>query len=529
MSRTESTLTPATSKAVDIENMLATAAVESVALSQLIPSGLNVRRREPDADKISELARSIAVVGVLQNLVVIPDKGGKWAVVAGSRRLLALRQLQAYGQVSDDFTVPVKKVSAELGGLVSLTENTQREAMHPSEQLAVFRTLSESGKSAAEIAGLLGYTTRHVQKLLKLARVHTELLNALARDEINVDQLQALASCDDTEWQWQVWLQGEHLYDGREPRQLRNRVLNDEVCADDNAMLAFVGMAAYTSAGGEVRHDLFTDAGYLLHPSLLDALVIEKVANLALHLADNEGWSWSEGRLQSVKRWGEDSERYRLLPAPEVCDEEATGALEDALDAVYQEIESCEDRGEETSDTLRLLWEKQESIEGLLRERRSAVQMRAWSEEAKAGAGVVVSFDNGAIKVQRGIMRTDDDVSADTRTVDNHASNAAENAVAIDNASQCTMYSAALLRSLTAERTLAVQAALAKNPDVALVFLVHTLLLQFFGKKRSDIFRVNVENKRTELLTHIVGQAETRKAIIALTECENEVIQCLPI
>lgn len=249
MLRTESTLTPATSKAVDIENMLATAEVESVALNQLIPSGLNVRRREPDADKISELARSIAAVGVLQNLVVIPDKGDKWAVVAGSRRLLALRQLQAYGQVSDDFTVPVKKVSAEQGVLISLTENTQREAMHPSEQLAVFRTLSESGKSAAEIAGLLGYTTRHVQKLLKLARVHTELLNALARDEINVDQLQALASSDDTERQWQVWLQGEHLYDGREPRQLRNRVLNDEVCADDNAMLAFVGMAAYTSAG----------------------------------------------------------------------------------------------------------------------------------------------------------------------------------------------------------------------------------------------------------------------------------------
>lgn len=204
-----------------------------------------------------------------------------------------------------------------------------------------------------------------------------------------------------------------------------------------------------------------------------------------------------------------------------MCDEEATGALEDALDAVYKEIESCEDCGEETSDTLRLLWEKQESIEGLLRERRSAVQMRAWSEEAKAGAGVVVSFDNGAIKVQRGIMRTGDDVSANTHTIDNHASNAAENAVAIDNASQCTMYSAALLRSLTAERTLAVQAALAKNPDVALVFLVHTLLLQHFGNQRSDILRVNVENKRTELLTHIVGQAETRKAIIVLTECEK--------
>lgn len=64
-----------------------------------------------------------------------------------------------------------------------------------------------------------------------------------------------------------------------------------------------------------------------------------------------------------------------------MCDEEATRALEDAFDAVCQDIDSCEDRGEETSDTLRLLWEKQGSIEGLLREHRSAVQMRAWSEE----------------------------------------------------------------------------------------------------------------------------------------------------
>jgi len=62
----------------------------TIPLNKLIAWDSDVR--ETDTDKvISELAASIAAHGLLQSLVVRRDKRGKYAVVAGGRRLLALQ------------------------------------------------------------------------------------------------------------------------------------------------------------------------------------------------------------------------------------------------------------------------------------------------------------------------------------------------------------------------------------------------------------------------------------------------------
>ncbi|WP_231254891.1 ParB/RepB/Spo0J family partition protein, partial [Escherichia coli] len=79
-----------------------------------------------------------------------------------------------------------------------LTENGHRRDMHPAEQIAGFRAMAQEGKTAAQIGDLLGYSPRHVQRMLKLADLAPVILDALAEDRITTEHCQALALENDT-------------------------------------------------------------------------------------------------------------------------------------------------------------------------------------------------------------------------------------------------------------------------------------------------------------------------------------------
>src|ERR1700719_421625 len=81
--------------------------LKTVALSALSPSKDNPRRHI-DQDAIAGLAESIKTDGVLQNLVVAKNGDGKFRVVSGSRRFLALKLLKRQGVIEGDYKVPVE-------------------------------------------------------------------------------------------------------------------------------------------------------------------------------------------------------------------------------------------------------------------------------------------------------------------------------------------------------------------------------------------------------------------------------------
>lgn len=414
MNTVKATTEPKVSKTDVIENVLAVAPVITVPPAKLVKSDLNVRKREPKPEAIAELAASIRAVGVLQNLVVCKVKGGKYAVVAGGCRLLALQALREAGDVDDTYPVPCKAVLLADAVVVSLTENGQREDMHPADQIAAFRALSEDGQSAAQIAGLLGYSTRHVQKLLKLAAMHPNLLTLLAVDEINLDQLQALASTDSPDRQMQAWEVGDDFYNGREP-----------------AALALVGLNIYEAAGGEIRHDLFSDCGFVTDPLLLDTLTLQLLENIAAQLAAHEGWAWSMGRIDAIRTWGDDREYYNLLAQPtgELTELEQEAQTQRGLrhDELIEEGDSTAD-----PDDADALYKAAELIEAEISAVQERANIAAWDGQSKADGGVVVSFYRGELTVQRGVLRlvaeggdereddTGSDNSGDTNTTQHH-------------------------------------------------------------------------------------------------------------
>ena len=124
----------------------------TIALNKLLAWDGNVRRTEP-GKAIDELAASIAAQGLLQSLVVRKDKHGKYAVIAGRRRLFALKALAEAGTIKADTDIPCHVLDDEADATeISLAENVQREPMHPADEFDAFMALIESGMPPADVA-----------------------------------------------------------------------------------------------------------------------------------------------------------------------------------------------------------------------------------------------------------------------------------------------------------------------------------------------------------------------------------------
>jgi len=79
----------------------------------------------------------------------------------------------------------------------SLTENVQREAMHPADQFEAFAALVAKGRPIEDIAADFSVTPLVVQRRLKLANASPRLMADYRADIVTLDQLMALAITDD--------------------------------------------------------------------------------------------------------------------------------------------------------------------------------------------------------------------------------------------------------------------------------------------------------------------------------------------
>src|SRR5216683_7191081 len=79
----------------------------TVPLSSLLAPKGNPRRTLDNAE-VRTLARSIAVDGVLQNLIVRREGDEAFRVISGKRRFLALKLLKKQGAIDETYQVPVE-------------------------------------------------------------------------------------------------------------------------------------------------------------------------------------------------------------------------------------------------------------------------------------------------------------------------------------------------------------------------------------------------------------------------------------
>ncbi len=468
---------PAKTQETVLSALLAQTEEVSVPLASLIKSPLNVRTVPYSAESVSELAESIKGVGLLQNLVVHALPGDPYGVAAGGRRLAALNMLAERGIIPADWPVRVNVIPQELATAASMTENGQRRDMHPAEQIAGFRAMAQEGKTPAQIGDLLGYSPRHVQRMLKLADLAPVILDALAEDRITTEHCQALALENDTERQVQVFEAACQSGWGGKPevQTIRRLVTESEVAVAGNSKFRFVGADAFSP--DELRTDLFSDdEGGYVDCVALDAALLEKLQAVAEHLREAEGWEWCAGRMEPVGFCSEDAGTYHYLPEPEAV---LTEAEEERLNELMTRYDALENQCEES-----------DLLEAEMKLMRCMAKVRAWTPEMRAGSGVVVSWRYGNVCVQRGVqLRSEDDAADD-----------ADRTEQVQEKASVEEISLPLLTKMSSERTLAVQAALMQQPDKSLTLLAWTLCLNVFGSGAySKPAQISLECKHSSL------------------------------
>ena len=447
-----------------------------VPLSRLVlrPTGRNVRKTPRMS--IPELAASIQRVGLLQNLIVIASADGEhYEVVAGGRRLAALKLLAKKHRIAKDWEVPCLQVADGTARTASLTENVQREAMHPADQFEAFAALVMEGRPIEDIAADFSVTPLVVQRRLKLANVSPRLMADYRADAVSLDQLMALAITDDHAAQEAAFYDAPQWQ--RQPSALRDRLTEREIDAYRHPLARFVGLDTYEQAGGGVRRDLFAEGNtgvYLTDSALLERLAQDKLTGIAAEVKA-EGWAWVDATpamthadLQAFQR----APRERRSPTKREA--QRIERLQEKMQAIGEAIDAATDADDE--DKADALQEEGEAVGEQLQALEDGLQ--DYSPTVKAAAGVVVSIDrNGEAVIHRGLIREAEAKALRTleRLRQGFSGEDAESDDEGDDA-QAPAMSDRLAQRLSAHRTAALQIEVARHPQVALAALVHGMV-----------------------------------------------------
>ncbi len=480
--------------------------IEMIPLNRLVPSPANVRKVGTTVG-IEELAASIAAHGLLQNLQVRSGKGDKFEVVAGGRRLAALKLLAKQKAIAKTAEIGCNVLDGADAGEISLAENIIRVPMHPADQFDAFKAMADTGKGPEEIAGRFGCTPAIVRQRLKLASVSPRLMAVYRAGEMDLDQLMAFTLSDDHAAQEAVWFEGS----SHGPHAIRRALTATQIEADDR-LARFVGIDAYVAAGGALNRDLFQTEheGYLTDPALLNRLAAAKLEREA-DTVRAEGWAW----VEIVPDLGWETLRRFGRVAPQ-C-EPLSGEQAEELDRLSGEYEALtEQHGDDPEPEI---WQQMEALS----DRIDALSEgnKAWLAEDKARSGAFVGIaHDGRVTVERGLIRPEDRQEA------RHAAAADEGeAPSPARSADLAGLSDRLVEDLTAHRTAALRVMLADNPAVALAAVVHAMALPLFYSDTGSCLALRAQSP--DLRSSADGIAESR-AGQAWNEREAAWIRRLP-
>jgi ParB/RepB/Spo0J family partition protein len=263
----------------------------TIPLNTIAVSAANVRKTGA-ATGIDELAASIKAHGLINPILVVPatkevSKGkgkkkttslqvvkGRYDVIAGQRRVLALRQIHG-----EDSAVLVEAVVADVPEAkareLSLAENLTQLPMNAVDQLEAFSAI---GEPPAVLAQHFGVTERYVKQRLALANLVPDVLAMVRTDVLDLAQAAALTLAS-REFQQNVFLpavrKGEFwTHDGgRIKQQIHSQGISAEHAMFDRAL--YKGDMIRDLFSAETGEELFANAAEFWE---LQRAAVEKLA-----------------------------------------------------------------------------------------------------------------------------------------------------------------------------------------------------------------------------------------------------------
>jgi ParB family transcriptional regulator, chromosome partitioning protein len=355
------------------------------------------------------------------------------------------------------------------------------------------QALTNQGRSVEDIAERFGLAVATVRRRLKLAALSSKLIALYRDDGINLDQLMALTLTDDHAAQERAWFEAKPWC--RSSAAIRQTLTEGELQATGSALVRFVGIEAFETAGGVVRRDLFDpeDAGWIGDIGLLRRLATEKLEALA-DCQRREGWAWVEARIEldshGLREFAHCNPSLRPASADELAAMAEFNQREAELDAMTQAMSDAQSGSDMQAEQVDL--EEQD----IAAQRAAIVVARqTWTDEDKAQAGVIVTVGcDGDAEIIRGLVRHDNAqqpaaarkaVQAARAQKATHPKeltgtlSAAAAAAAVAPGRQA--FSAPLQKRLAAHKTIALQAVMVGDVQATLAALTFTLVQQVFG------------------------------------------------
>jgi len=481
----------------------ATITTTEISLAKLVPSPVNTRRTGTGAG-IEALAASIRAHGLLQSLVVRPkldgsgEPTGRFEVVAGGRRLAALKLLAKQKRIIKGIAVPCRVLDGE--GVddteASLAENVVRQDMHPSDQFEAFQALHEGGTGIEDIAARFGVSAHTVRQRLRLACISPVLIQAYRDEVLTLDHLTAFAVTEDREAQGRVFGQLQDWQ--RTPDTIRRLLTHALIPASDRKVI-FTGLDAYLAAGGKVQRDLFSEdrGGWITDAALLERLVAERMEREAEAIRA-EGWNWvAIGPNAQAAAWN----CRRVWPTMAVLSEADEARRSELADRYDDLAEQHNGNGGDLPDDVAAELERTDAELA-----RLGAKQEAWKPEDVAIAGVVLTLAaDGSLRAERGYVRAEDEPQPEPVTPDVGGSredggtgtggDAGETPIGgtvipirgkAEAEDKAPALSAALLAELQAHRTAGLQAAIAGQSELAVRVLLHALATDAFYSRHGE-------------------------------------------
>ena len=170
---------------------LATATAETdLDITTVHPSADNHRKTFNDAS-LQELAESIREVGVLQAIAVRPHTARGYEIIYGERRYRASLLAGAktikttiYNNITDDEAEDM-----------SLSENLQREEVHPTEEAKAFKRLLEKGRyDMYSLVSRFGRSEKYIYTRLKLNELYQPIGELLDNETITISVAEEIST-----------------------------------------------------------------------------------------------------------------------------------------------------------------------------------------------------------------------------------------------------------------------------------------------------------------------------------------------
>lgn len=413
--------------------------IKTIEIDQLRLSPLNVRKSK--RKHIKALAEDFAAHGLIHNLVGYKNGKG-YAVVAGGRRLEAIRLLGKQERLPKGFKVPLSICTKDEAIELSLAENQSRDDMHPADAIEAYGKLAEDGMTSDDIAARFGVVTDHVNRILSLAGLHPNIRKALAKDEIGLEAAKAYTLTDDQEHQLRLF--GEF---GDNAHMVR-RALTDDKIDTDSAIFDLVSLQNYLDAGGTLTRDLFSDGegGFADNAELVWQLVYKQLEAIRDdYLAD--GWP----EVEIVERRPENF--YSLNHMRPKGARDLTGKERERIATLEEKAAAIEEADPEAG-----VWNNEElrAIDEEIRKIEKACCFFTDGQKAESRILIFLRY-GGALTVQPISLR-----KAKRKKKDSGA--------------KPERYSRKLCDAMHRIRVLAIREALACNPGIALDMLIAALI-----------------------------------------------------